>query len=894
MALTSGSKLGPYEIVGSLGAGGMGEVYRAHDSRLDRDVAVKVLPAGLAADSSLRQRLEREAKSVSKLSHPHICALHDIGDQDGTVFLVMELLEGETLEQRLNKGPLPPEQTIRYGAQIADALSKAHQLGFTHRDLKPANIMLTKSGAKLMDFGLAKHSATAPLAIALTEMTAEQSKLTSDGMLVGTFQYMAPELLEGREADARTDIFALGEVLYEMATGKPAFNGKSRASIIASILTTEPPPITQLQPLAPPALERVVRKCLAKDPDERWQSASDLASELKWIAESASQPSASIAEIASRNPRRAIIGWALLALTFGVALTLVAVHLLEHARPPTVVRAVINPEEHTSPLFTGDFAGPMVISPDASALAYVASPEQGAPLLWIRKLNALHAHALPGTEGATFPFWSPDSRNLGFFAGGKLKTVLAEGGTPFEVCDALTPRGGTWSSRGIIVFAPTYTSTLSQVPATGGVPRPVTVMDHSKHDSHRWPRFLPDGDHFLYLAVSHHSIRDPNDSVYFASMDGKENVAIMRGHTEAVYAGGRLLYEREGVLMAQRFDPGKGNLQGEPERLAENVLQDSTTWKAEFDVTGNELLAYATGGIVPAQPMWYDRTGKELGPAGPKAFNLNSIRLSPDGNRLAIEAGEISADVWVYDLKRGVNTRLTFGSAGGSSSPVWSPDGQWIAYVGVGTNGGANTIYRRPANGGGKEEVLLEGDNSNRVLADWSPDSKSLLFVLGDLAATGEIWLVPLIGERKPVRLVQGNFVAAGPRFSPDGHWIAYSSTESGRSEVYVIPFGGGEGKWQISNTGGTQPVWRRDGRELFYWAADNSLMSISLSFKSGALEAGFARILSRWNNPVGYIGVSSALDVSNDGQRFVAISVAPQPSRPITLVTNWDLELKK
>jgi Tol biopolymer transport system component len=893
MALGAGTKLGPYEILSPLGAGGMGEVYRARDGRLDRDVAIKILPAHLSADANLKQRLEREAKAVSKLSHPHICTLHDIGLQDGVSFLVMELLEGETLERQLSKGPLSPEQTVRYSVQIADALSAAHKLGFTHRDLKPSNIMLTKSGAKLMDFGLAKQSAPAPLAAALAEMTMEQSKLTGEGMLVGTFQYMAPEQLEGRETDARTDIFAFGEVLYEMATGKPAFSGKSRASLIASILTTEPPPITQLQPLTPPALDRVVKKCLAKDPDDRWQSASDLTSELKWIQEGGSQ--ACLLPVASRKARHEIIAWTLAGLAICTAIAVATIHLRRNTGSPPVIRALIMPEDHTSPIFAGDFAGPVVISPDAETLAFVASPEQGAPLLWVRKLNAVHARALPGTEGATFPFWSPDSRSLGFFAGGKLKTISAEGGTPVEVCDAPTPRGGAWGSKGVIVFAPSYLGTLSEVPASGGVPRPLTVMDKSKHDSHRWPRFLPDGEHFLYLAVSHrNSTRDPNDSVYFASMDGKRNQLILRGHTEAIYAAGRLLYERDSLLMTQRFDPATGDLKGDPERVADGVLDDSTTWKAAFDVSGNSLLAYATGGIIPAQPMWYDRAGKELGAAGLKGFNLNSVRLSPDGSRLAVESGETTSDVWVYDLRRNVNTRLTFGTGGASSSPVWSPDGRWIAYVGVRTNSNATSIYRKLANGGDQEELVLGGDDSQKVLGDWSPDGKSLLFTVGDTVATGEIWMAPLVGDRKSVSLVRGNFVATSPRFSPDGHWIAYSSTESGRPEVYIIPFGGRPGKWQISSGGGTQPVWRRDGRELFFWSADNSLMSVTLSLKANVPEANDGRVLFRWNNPVNRIGISSPLDVINDGRRFVAIAVGPEPSRPITLVTNWDAELKK
>ena len=867
----------------------MGEVYRARDTRLERDVAIKVLPASLSADANLKQRLEREAKAVSKLSHPNICTLYDIGQQDGVDFLVMELVEGETLEQRLAKGPLPPEQTVRYAAQIAEALAKAHKLGFTHRDLKPANIMLTKSGAKLMDFGLAKQSGPAPLAQALTEMTMEHSKLTGEGTIIGTFQYMAPEQLEGKEADARTDIFALGEVIYEMATAKAAFAGKSRASLIAAILTTEPPPITQVQPLTPPALERVVRKCLAKDPDDRWQSASDLTSELNWISEGGSQAGVPPPEV-NKQKHRERVAWALAALGLSAAALLATIQFGGSTHPVRVVRSLISPEEGTSLILTGDYAGPAVLSPDGKALAFVAAREQGAVFLWVRPLNDIHARALAGTDGATFPFWSGDSRSLGYFAGGKLKTVPVEGGTPSEVCDAPIGRGGTWNAEGTIVFSPDFQSALLQVRATGGTPKPATVVDSSKHDSHRWPYFLPDGKHFLYLAVIHGNVRSPNDAIYFASLDGKENSLVMQGITNVAYAAGRLLFVRDSALMAQPFDPRTGVLRGDTERLAENVLVDGTVWRAAFDASGNGLLTYASGGVMPWQAMWYDRSGKQVGVAGEKALNLFAVRLSPDGSRLATEWGETGGQIWIYDRKRQVNTRLTFG-AGASTSPVWSPDGQWIAYTGV---RGKNNLYRKPANGMGQEELLLEGDGTARAPFDWSPDGKSLLFGVGDLSSKGQVWVLPLAGERKPVPLTQDTYVAISARFSPDGHWVAYTSNESGRPEVYVMAFAGDAGKWQISNMGGTQPIWRRDGKELFYWSAENTLMSVLITLKPGGVEVGAAQPLFRFNNPVGIVGIISPYDVTADGQRLVLITTPQQASRPITLVTNWAAELKE
>jgi eukaryotic-like serine/threonine-protein kinase len=418
---------------------------------------------------------------------------------------------------------------------------------------------------------------------------------------------------------------------------------------------------------------------------------------------------------------------------------------------------------------------------------------------------------------------------------------------------------------------------------------PATVMDTGKHDSHRWPYFLPDGKHFLYLAVSHNNSRDPNTGVYFASLGSKESRLVIKGFTNALYSSGRLLFVRDSTLMTQRFDPKTGVLDGKPEQLVEDVLVDGTIWRAAFDASENGFLAYTSGGLVPSQAVWYDRSGKELGAAGDKAFNLTSVRLSPDGTRLATESGDSSGEIWIYDLKRQVNTRLTFGP-GASSGPVWSPDGQWVAYTRVGGN---INFYRKPSNGTGQEELLQEGSGTNRLATDWSPDGKSLLFAVGDLAATGQIWTLPLTGERKPIPLVNGGFVSTSARFSPDGRWIAYASYESGRSEVYVLPFGGGAGKWQISNAGGTQPVWHRGGKELFYWSAENTLVSVPITLKAGIVEVGAAHTLFRLSYPVGTVGLSSPYDVTADGQRFIVVVTTERAARPITLVTNWTAELK-
>ena len=507
MALTSGTRLGPYEIQSPLGAGGMGEVYRAKDTRLDRTVAVKVLASHLSSSPELKQRMEREARTISSLNHPNICHLYDIGSQDGADYLVMEFLEGETLAERLRKGALPLTEIYKIAIAVAEALTVAHRRGIVHRDLKPGNVMLTKSGAKLLDFGLATQSGPSLLAAPLTGMTLEHSTLTAAGMIVGTFQYMAPEQLEGKGADARTDMFAFGELLYEMATGNPAFSGASRASLIAAILTTEPPPINQAQSLTPPALERVVKKCLAKDPDERWQSASDLASELRWIANGTQSGSATAIPVSGKTRQRTLIPWLVVAIALTVA-GFVGTRLYFQPPPLPAPRArwVIEPPEKSTYHAVGQEGGPVVVSPDGKRLAFVAVDASGKQQLWVRPLDTLQAAPVTGTEGGYFPFWSADGGSLGFFSDRQLKRVSLDNGRVVPVCDVHLGRGGSWSDQGIILFTPDTVGGLYQVPAAGGTPAAVTHVDLSRHDNHRWPYFLPDAKHFLYFASSHDDI----------------------------------------------------------------------------------------------------------------------------------------------------------------------------------------------------------------------------------------------------------------------------------------------------------------------------------------------------------------------------------------------------
>jgi Tol biopolymer transport system component len=882
MGLTSGTKLGPYEIVAPLGAGGMGEVYRARDTRLERDVAIKVLPANLSSDPSLRQRLEREAKAVSRLSHPHICTLHDIGQQNGIDFLVMEYLEGETLERRLTKGPLLPDQTVRYAAQIADALAKAHKLGITHRDLKPSNVMLTKTGAKLMDFGLAKQSGVAPLAAALTEMTMEQSKLTSEGMIVGTFQYMAPEQLEGKEADARTDIFGLGEVIYEMATGKPAFNGKNRASLITAILSSEPQPISAAQPMTPPALERATKKCLAKDPDDRWQSASDLAAELRWISEAGSQVGvAARASGGRRNWERAV--WLFAALLVLLVLGGAAVWWLG-AQPPS--RAMYFNSPVTLP------ANDVALSPDGRTLAMVAYWNQTSKyVLWTHPIGGRSATPVPGTEDAAHPFWSPDGRSIAFFALGKLKKVdVSSGGSAQVLCDAPHGRGGSWNREGTILFTPDFFTGLYRLSVAGGTPVEVTKPDPAHlESSHRWPVFLPDGRHFLYLA-GNFSGHFENNEIFLGSLDSGEKRPIVSASSNAAYAEpGYLLYMRDNTLVAQKFDLRTYALSGEARAITDEVQYFPQTDLALFDVAGRATLVMQTGqGADKNQLVWFDRAGKTLSAVGaPGGFANPSI--SPDGRRVAFEQTDRDGrhvDIWIQELANNATTRLTFGP-GLNEIPIWTPDGKRIDY------GSQHklifNLYEKNADGSGSEREMGADLNAfEQGTWDWSRDSRYML-----VRKDTELWYLSMPDlQAKP--FLQPKWIARNGQFSPDAKWVAYASNETGNWEVYISPFPSAGGKWQVSRGGG-EPRWRRDGKELFYLSAEGKMMAVPVKLGS-TVEAGQPVELfqTHMRQPISAQDVFS-YDVTSDGQKFLVNTKMDTPSAaPLSVILNWTSELEK
>ncbi|HVS88109.1 MAG TPA: protein kinase [Candidatus Acidoferrum sp.] len=896
MALTNGTKLGPYEIVAPLGAGGMGEVYRARDTRLDRSVAIKILPAHFSSDPVRKQRFEREAKTISSLNHPHICVLHDIGSQDGIDFLVMECVEGETLAKRLEKGALPLEQVLKYGAQIADALDKAHRSGVVHRDLKPGNIMLTPTGAKLLDFGLAKPAAPLASVATLTAAVTQSSPMTEQGAIVGTFQYMSPEQVEGKEVDARSDIFSFGAMLYEMVTGRRAFPGKSQLSVASAILEKEPEPISAVKPMTPPALDHAVKKCLAKIPDERWQSASDMASELKWIAESGSHIGGVSARQKSERGRR---GW----VTAGIALAALFAGLgVAYFWRPTpdrrVIRSSILPPEKSSFAESANDWASVAVSPDGSRIVVGVVGQAGPEMLYVRPLDALTGQVLAGTEGASFPFWSPNGHSIGFFADGQLKTIDASGGPVQVLCPGPEGRGGTWNRDGLIVFAPSPFASLFRVAATGGAPVAVTKLDTARHeDTHRWPQFLPDGRHFLYLA---RTTDITTSEIHLGSIDSVEPVSVLGATGNPVYAPpGLLLYPRGDILVAQPFDADRFRVSGESVPIADQVSWNGNVNHSAFSVSTNGVLAYTRAvGKGVSELIWMDRNGKILGKVGEPGLYFGPS-LSPDGRKLAVEIYDThtstNSDIWIYDLTQGSRTRLTFSQPNEQNRlPVWSPDGNRIVFSS--DRGGHSQIYEKSVSGVGAENVVSPSEG-HRYATTWSADGQ---FIAGfqENPQHGSLQFLVLsrpAGDKTIPFLsgISGLSRFTFPRISPNGKWIAYVSWESGRGEVYISSFPSGAGKWQVSANGGNSPAWRHDGKELFYIVGSNDTMTaVEISERKESPVVGKIHPLFRTRRVP---SPSWPYDVSADGNLFLINSVLQSAvPEPITLVLNWDAELRK
>jgi len=888
MALTSGTRLGPYEIQSPLGAGGMGEVYRARDTRLDRQVAIKVLPSHLA-NTEAKQRFDREARAISALTHPNICTLYDVGHQDGISYIVMELLEGETLSHRLVRGAMPPDQVLKYGSEICDGLEKAHRSGVVHRDLKPGNIMLTKSGAKLLDFGLAKPPApmNAPAALtgALT-LTSPATPLTQQGSLVGTFQYMSPEQIEGREADLRSDIFSLGAVLYEMTTGKRAFEGKSMLSVASAILEKEPEPISSIQPLVPPALDHTIRTCLAKDPEERFQTAHDVKLQLKWISQGGSQ--AGVAKpIAARRKRREWMGWAI-----GGVLALVMLSagwLLHRPSEAPVLRAnLLLPTK----LRLDSINTAVALSPDGKKLAMAAVGEGGKQQIFVRSLDALTVQPILGTEEASYPFWSPDGNYIGFFAQGKLKKIALSSGAVQTICDAADGRGATWSKDGIIVFSPAGDNPLFSVPDSGGTPSPLTTLDKPSQ-SHRHPQFLPDGKHVLYFIGAPGST---NTGIYVVSLDDKKSTFVVASQARAQYVEpGYLLYMRERSLIAQPFSASSLKLSGQAIPIAQQLQFGALRWVSNFAASRDTLLYESEEGGGLWQLTWLDLDGKQVGKVG-EPREQNGAMVSPDGKRAVATVAEKNGSktaLWMYDLSRGLANRFTF-EDGDTDDPAWSPDSKQLAYSLNNATGWK--ILTRTADGSGSPQELLSSQAPVHPQY-WSPDGKFLTYnAVNTSTKKFEVWMLPLNGERKPYVFLSGDANIRGLTFSADGRWLVYVSNESGRDEVYITPFPGPGEKRQVSPQGGFAAWWygkpgMKDEGIVYADPAASTAVLIPVAEKNNALEFGAPRVLFAGRN---FSDANSGAFAPDFKKMLVSLSTKAETSNSVVMVNNWRAELAK
>jgi len=884
--LAAGTRLGPYEIVELIGSGGMADVYRGHDTRLNRAVAIKVLGAQLADTPQRRQRFEREARAISTLSHPNICVLYDVGEQDGRPFLVMEYVAGETLAQRLRRGPLPIADALSLAFVIADALDHAHRQGVIHRDLKPANVMLASGGVKLVDFGLAK----------LRELDADGARrpsddtesLTQDGMLLGTLPYMAPERIEAKQADARSDIFAFGAVLYEMVTTRRAFDADTKASLLVSILEHEPRSLTAdtrargSEPgLLLTLVEHVVARCLAKQPDERWQTAADLKRELRWISSSAWP-----AEAAARGPRRRARTWAVAALVLGFAavagwswLTWRSARLGSTGDPPVAVTFPVAPPPGTA-FMSGPAAPEEAVSPDGNWIAFAAGESTVSSSLWLWSVRDGLARRLPKTDHAHYPFWRPDSLEVGFFADGRLKVVDIDGTAPLDLAAAAEADGGAWSADGAIVFAPTQSGGLLRVSAAGGGEvSPVTRLDETRHEvRHGWPAFLPDGRHFLFFAKSREADRT---GIYVGSLDGEAPVFLLASAVRAAYTRGCLIFGREGTLFAQPLDPRKRTLSGDPTPIATGVAFNTGNGRMAFSI-GDSMLVYRTGGSggsSPEQLEWRDRTGRLITALG-KPGVYGAIAESPDGRWVALQRGEgFATTLWLWDVT-GANPRELADHVFGLSNVVWLRDSASIAYA---TAAGIVRLdLRDPAS-----PHLVQGV-SNANLTGWSPDGRTLLYGIID-PHTGWDIQQATIGDAQPREYVATQR-AGQAQFSIDGRWIAYTSSETGRKEVWVGAFPSSpDVRFRISDGGGYSPLWRADGRALYYLDATNHLIEVDVR-----LETTFGYGPSRSLFPVfveeglaeHHVGQYA---VSPDGQRFL-IKTAAAPDSPLKVVLHWPL----
>jgi eukaryotic-like serine/threonine-protein kinase len=906
MPLSPGARIGPYDVLSPIGAGGMGEVYRARDARLGRDVAIKSLPHLALADPERITRFEREAQILASLNHPHVGGIYGLEESGGSRFLILELVEGEALAARLRLGPPPLRDALTIARQIADALQAAHDKGIIHRDLKPANIMINAEGqAKVLDFGLAKALAPADGA-ARTRPDAEPKDAptiaaTASGVILGTFAYMSPEQARGKPVDKRTDIWAFGCVLYELLSGRHPFPGPTMSDRIAAILEREPD--FEAIPASTPARVRwLVRRCLEKDPRRRLHDIADARIELDEALGGASEldRAAPATDAARARPTREVIAWSAAAVCLAA---LVGVLARGTAAPAAADAQTYNSSimlQEDLRLGTSNPPGRFALSPDGRRLALVATDATGQTRLWIRPLNTSLAQPLAGTEGATFPFWSPDSRSVAFTAQGKLKTIDISGGPPVTVADNSIGSTGSWNRDNVILYTPAGSSPIHRVSASGGPSTPVTTLDTAAGDEQHWyPFFLPDGRHFLFFAVGSKArgLTDPR-AVLVGSLDTQEPVKLLvEGGSNAKYANGRVVFFRAGTLVAQPFDLDRLELTGTPAPIVEQVQiagAGSTGAAGAYSLSETGVLAYQTGILTRSDLAWFNREGTELSKLGDRA-DYGDVTLSPEGRRAAVSVADPSNGtraIWLFDLARGIRERFTFGQ-GDDFAPIWSRlDGRHVAFSS--RRQGSIHLYQKAATGGGSEEILLE-DSLGKFAGDWSADGQFIAYVGGGgIIMRSDLWILP-VADRKAYPFLQTPSVESHGQFSPNGRWIAYSSGTLAEMEVYISPFPGAGETLRVSTHGGGWPRWRRDGKEIFYIAPDNTFTAVVVNATRAGLALGASRPLFKVR-PRPFARLDAyPYDVTADGQRFLVNTFVEEPTAAaITLVVNWPQGLKK
>ena len=884
MPLSSGTKLGPYEIQSAIGAGGMGEVYRARDTRLGRDVALKILPESFARETDRLHRFEQEARAVAALNHPNILAVFDIGESNGSPYLVSELLEGETLRGVLDRGSVSPRKAIEYAVQIAQGLAAAHEKGIVHRDMKPENIFVTKDARiKILDFGLAKVAQKA--SAATSDGATMTSSHTAMGVVMGTASYMAPEQVRGETVDARTDIFAFGAVLYEMVSGKRAFRRDTAAETMTAVLKEDPPELTDTGQPVPPTLDRIVRRCLEKNPEQRFQSAKDLSFALSALSGTDSSGAARIGE---GTPKTAMGKWATVAITALLVGALTWFMGARRSQEPALQFAI--------PL--SDEVSHLALSPDGSTLAYVSTEESsGLPVLYLQRIGSPDRRALAGTEGASYPFWSPDGQYLAFSANGKLMKLAVAGGAPQMLTNVWASRSGSWSKNNVIILEPDSGAAIWRINPDGSGLAPVTDKLFSPNEqSHRWPVFLPDGNHFLFWAGNFTGAREDHSSgIYLSSLEGKEKRLIVLAHSSFALGAGQLFYaDYDGHLFSAPFDSDKGVITGNAKAIANYVSVQPSTYYAALTAAPNGTLIYnTTPGAALSVLTWMDRSGKVISTLGEPAVQCNPT-ISPDGSRLAVDISDEKAsnvDVWLQNASGGGSSRFTFDPAE-EVVGVWSRDGKTVAYRSAGgTVGQGSYLFAKAANGLERERQIIKFDTTDDIIPNsWSSDDRQILSTR-QTANGAHLELINYV-DGGHSRFQPGNGNQVNGMISPDGKWVAYASDESGSWEVYVTTFPGAAGKWQVSRGGGTEPRWREDGKEIYYLGPTGMLTAVPVS-TVGSFATGTPTPLFPFH---GRAVISStdvfSYDVSKDGKRFLVNRyVKPERIEPLTIVLHAGAE---